>query len=367
MIVKGSNLNLSAQHTQSKQSYEQERLEVYLADSEGQAIAMQVSQQDKLTLSEEAKQISAKVERGDQELSETLQTTVAGNDFSALQMNVGTQSDVFDINNPPPLDPQTRAMKSVIEAIIGHEIAIGNGQTLVARQTTGNTEPLQPGGGLGMRYDAYSYYEESEALQFAAEGEITLADGRQISINFEMQMARQYVSSSEVHIQAGAQLKDPLVLNFSGEPLQLTDEKYDFDLDADGEMDQISFATSGSGMLALDRNGNARIDNGRELFGAQTGNGFAELARYDEDGNGFIDEGDSIYAKLRLWVKGPEGQDQFYSLQDKGVGAIYLGAIDTEFSFKNADNQLQGQLRSSSIYLSENGSVGSVQQVDLVV
>lgn len=65
----------------------------------------------------------------------------------------------------------------------------------------------------------------------------------------------------------------------------LTEAKYNFDLDSDGREDLISFVRPGSGFLALDLNGDGRVNDGRELFGPATGDGFAELARYDQDGN----------------------------------------------------------------------------------
>ena len=52
---------------------------------------------------------------------------------------------------------------------------------------------------------------------------------------------------------------------------------------------------SGSGFLALDKNGNGKIDDGSELFGTKSGDGFADLAEYDSDGNGWIDEKGRVY------------------------------------------------------------------------
>ncbi len=92
----------------------------------------------------------------------------------------------------------------------------------------------------------------------------------------------------------GAVLKDPLVINFSGTSTELTERKFYFDIDADGTFDQIHFVKPGSGFLALDNNYDGTINDGSEMFGTQPGDGFGDLAVCDDDGNGFIDNGDSV-------------------------------------------------------------------------
>jgi len=89
------------------------------------------------------------------------------------------------------------------------------------------------------------------------------------------------------------------------------------------------------------------------------------LAAYDSDGNQWIDENDAIYSKLRIWSKDENGQDRLIGLGQAGVGAIYLGHVSTDFTLKNAQNQTDGQIRSTGVYLNENGTVGTVQKVDL--
>ena len=157
------------------------------------------------------------------------------------------------------------------------------------------------------------------------------------------------------------------MVNFEGTAAELTERTYHFDLDTDGEAEQIHFVGPNSGFLALDRDGSGTIDNGSELFGVESGNGFADLAAFDEDGNQFIDEGDSVYEGLRIWQKDDAGNNHLLALGQNGIGAIYLGHRETPFQVKDNSNQLQGVVRSSGIYLKEGGGTGTVQQLDLVV
>ena len=182
-------------------------------------------------------------------------------------------------------------------------------------------------------------------------------------------MTRSYHEESSVSIRAGdARMKqDPLVLNFGGTATQLTSQRFKFDLNTDGKTEDINFVAGGSGFLALDRNGDGKINNGSELFGARSGNGFAELAALDTDHNGWIDENDAAYKQLRVWTRDNTGKDQLASLHEANVGALSLGRVDTPFALKDNSNALQGQIRSTGIFLQEDGKAGTMQQVDLTV
>lgn len=132
--------------------------------------------------------------------------------------------------------------------------------------------------------------------------------------------------------------------------------------------ENISFAGKGSGFLALDKNGDGKINDGSELFGTKSGDGFRDLAEYDEDKNGWIDENDSIFGKLRVWTKDEDGRDYLMDLKQADVGAIYLGNKDTQFSLKDDSNQLNGEIKKTGIYLREsNGTAGTLNHVDLVL
>ncbi len=206
---------------------------------------------------------------------------------------------------------------------------------------------------------------ESEKLLFTAVGSIKTADGRDIAFDTQMYVSRELASLSNISTDAG-KLIDPLVINFNGPAAEITETKFSFDLDVDGVEEMIPFVGDGSGLLALDLNQDNNINNGAELFGAVTGNGFDELSQYDQDGNGWIDESDQIFNQLRIWTKDTEGQDSLLALGQKGVGAIYLGNVDAQFSVRNQENQLLGQYQKAGVFLKEDGTVGTMQQVDFV-
>ena len=90
-----------------------------------------------------------------------------------------------------------------------------------------------------------------------------------------------------------------------------------------------------------------------------------ELSVYDSDGNGWIDEADPIFDKLKIWSKDEAGNDVLVGLGVRGVGAIYLGSVPTGFAIKDNENVTQGIIRSTGVFLREDGSAGTVQQVDL--
>lgn len=221
----------------------------------------------------------------------------------------------------------------------------------------------QPSGG---QYTAEFYYEEHETTSFSTEGIVKTSDGREINFNVELTMSRSFTQYASQTIDFGSpRFMDPLVINLDAPAADVKDQKFLFDLDADGHEEAISRLGPGSGFLALDKNGDGKINDGSELFGALNGDGFADLAKYDQDGNGWIDEADEIFEKLLIWSKDASGNDELVGLGKAGVGAIYLGAQNTPFSMNNAQNQANAMIRQTGMFLYENGGVGTIQQLDL--
>lgn len=261
-----------------------------------------------------------------------------------------------------------KRIKFVLPDIDGLEKIKANAQVLQSGGQLRSAAVQQPSG-WGMEYDLHETYYEKQTMDFSAEGIVKTADGREINIDLELSMSREFSSRLDISVRAGDAVRkvDPLVVNFSSPAAKLTNNKFSFDIDSDGDDDQISFATGGSGFLAFDANNDGTINNGSELFGPQSGNGFNDLARYDSDSNGWIDENDDIYSKLRIWTKDENGNDQLFALGAKGIGAIYLGNVATNYDLKTGSNQELGSIARSGIYLRENGLAGTIQHVDLAL
>lgn len=273
-------------------------------------------------------------------------------------------------------DPRSLIIKFMVELLTGRELKVlRSGDLKAEAPPVGSPTQAQAQGaaqlpaGFGLEYDRHESHYEAQHTQFSAAGVVQTADGREIRFQLDLVMSREYYREENISLRLGdaARVKDPLVINFHG-PATLGEGKFSFDLDADGSAEEISFVGRGSGFLALDGNGDGRINDGSELFGPRTGDGFLELAVHDQDRNGWIDESDAVFKELRIWTRDADGRDRLQTLAEAGIGAISLGRVATPFDLKTAgSNELLGQIRSSGVYLNENGTVGSIQQIDLVV
>ncbi len=225
--------------------------------------------------------------------------------------------------------------------------------------------PVTPGLKV-LTYSQETAMVEEEHTSFSTQGTVRTADGREIQFQVNVGMSRRFEEYFREDIQMGAfTMCDPLVINLDTDCAELSDQTFYFDIDADGELDEISGLGPGSGWLALDKNGDGVINDGSELFGTSSGNGFADLAQYDQDGNGWIDENDPVWDKLKIWCKDENGKDVLYKLSDKGVGAVCLQNVSTDFTLKGEEGRTKGAVRRSGVFLYENGAAGTIQHVDV--
>lgn len=221
--------------------------------------------------------------------------------------------------------------------------------------------------GWGLEIDSEQVHRENEDLSFSARGIVMTSDGKEFEVSLRLDMSREYIEKNSLTIRAGDALTDPLVINLSGGPIELSGKKFAFDLDSDGKEEQISVLRPGSGFLTIDLNDDGLVNDGAELFGPNTGNGFDELEGFDSDGNKWIDENDEAYQMLSIMTFDEQGMSRVQSLKEVGIGAIYLSYSSTLFDLRQqGTNTLLGRIKGTGIYLSEQGDAGTVQQIDLV-
>jgi len=208
----------------------------------------------------------------------------------------------------------------------------------------------------------YEKYEEFESLEFSTMGHVQTDKGS-IDLNLNFSMSRSFVVENRIDVFSAF---DPLIINLEGGIPDLSSDTFSFDLDNDGEEDQISKLKAGNGFLVFDKNEDGVINQGNELFGTITGDGFGELSAYDEDNNRWIDENDSIFNKLQIWLKDEESDEkELIGLGESGIGAIFLNSQESEFRYKTELNQTLGTMKSCGIFLNEDGTCGNVSQIDL--
>lgn len=150
----------------------------------------------------------------------------------------------------------------------------------------------------------------------------------------------------------------PIIIDLgrSGYRLTSPEDGVWFDLDSDGVPERLAWTRPGSGnvFLAMDRNGNGRIDDGSELFGNHTpatafdsgataANGFEALRFLEWGGYGhpasalfvnkIIDRNDPAFGRLLLWHdanhNGISEPEELTPLDQSAIAAITTDYIET--------------------------------------
>lgn len=210
----------------------------------------------------------------------------------ASGQSASSVSSGIDLSDDENLDPRLRILKAVVEMLTGETIHLVGTRELgdlkaaalppsaqAAASQAPPPEQAAPKQGYGVEYDYSESVYESETTSFSAQGTVRTADGQEINFSANLTMSREFQATYNARLRLGdAKLRDPLVLNFNGQAAQLSDLRIDFDLYGDGQKGSLPFVSSGSGFLVFDRNGDGKVNDGRELFGPSTGDGFTELA-----------------------------------------------------------------------------------------
>jgi len=245
-------------------------------------------------------------------------------------------------------------------------LLMGQQALTVSRAALGDGAGVEAKGSLTVSAGRYMFYSQSESRTFTSTGSISLENGESINFTLSLRQSQSqtYEYSELVQIQERP-MTDPLVINFGNATAQLTDTLFEFDLNGNGETSQFATLASGSGYLVLDRNNNGKVDDGTELFGPKSGSGFGELANFDDDGNRWIDANDEIFSALSVWTQAADGSQVLKSLEEVGVQALYVDNAEGRFTLTNNQGVPLGQIKGSGIYLTSNGEVRTLEEIDL--
>jgi len=161
---------------------------------------------------------------------------------------------------------------------------------------------------------------------------------------------------------------DPIVLDLDHNGVALTslDNGVQFDINADGHKDQVAWTAGSDGILALDVDGNGKIDNGSEIFsphfaGGSYVDGLAALSTLDSNHDGKIDAADEAFSKLTVWQdlnhNGITDRGELSSLADHSIGGISLEATAS-------NSEISGQtILADGDYTLTDGSTGHFVEV----
>jgi hypothetical protein len=167
-------------------------------------------------------------------------------------------------------------------------------------------------------------------------------------------------------------LPSPVILDLNGDGVVTTGllaGAY-FDHDGDGFAEMTGWASALDGLLAWDRNGDGRINDGSELFGDRTlllngsraAHGFAALADLDANQDLVLDAADAAWSSLRVWIdadgNGYSSADELFELQAAGVQSI-----QTAYANSAVVDQHGNQHRQIGTYTRTDGTTGAAEDV----
>jgi uncharacterized repeat protein (TIGR01451 family) len=142
-----------------------------------------------------------------------------------------------------------------------------------------------------------------------------------------------YFKLSQLSVTTRSTTVTPLAIDLDGDGVETVaraDGGGSFDLLGDGHAVASGWIAADDALLALDANGNGRIDDIGELFGGTAqGAGFARLAALDGNGDGRVDAQDARFGELLAW-RDLDGDHQssageLMTLAQAGITGLQVG------------------------------------------
>lgn len=311
---------------------------------------------------------------GVDKLLENIQSNL--NDINAIDPQSGSRLIIL-LRTIAMLDPKNgRAILQRLSDALQSISALSAANSQQQAATAAQTAPPPPPPSSASPAAAAAPQQPPQAVHITLDFEITssqtftstLAEMRNQGVSVQTTQL-ETTQTVKIHmeftgIRQEVQKSDPLVFDLTGNGIQLSGVQNGaaFDINADGKAEQTAFVRGGTAFLALDRNGNGRIDDGGELFGDQHGakDGLTELAKFDSNHDGVINSHDAIFGKLRmLWDKNGDGHvnsDELSTLTETHIASISLSAATALLQDDRNGNTISGLAE----YTRADGSKGTL-------
>jgi len=147
-------------------------------------------------------------------------------------------------------------------------------------------------------------------------------------------------NAASISILSTDLMSTPIMLDLNGDGIHTSSitNGTQFDLDADGNLDQVGWSDGKDAFLVHDINKDGQVNDGSELFGSSTilkdgskaTDGYEALGALDVNKDNVINSQDTAYNELKLWIDanqdGKVDDGEMMSLKDAGVESMNLTA-----------------------------------------
>lgn len=159
-------------------------------------------------------------------------------------------------------------------------------------------------------------------------------------------------------------LAPPIAVDLDGDGVEFVSNAAgaSFDYDGDGIAESTAWVGADDGLLAIDKNGDGKVNNGSELvFGSGVLSDLQGLAAaYDSNGDGKLDAADAEFSKFGIWQdansNGMTDAGEFRSLVSEGIIAISLTPDGRAYVAANGQVEVRGE----ALYTRADGSTGKL-------
>ena len=184
-------------------------------------------------------------------------------------------------------DPRLRLIRSLVEMLTGRRIEVFNARNagrwrrtagLICQPSVGRSPGAARPAGWGMERPPRVPPRSRKPLFDQRHGH----HGRWPQIGFSCNCRCRGLHYEESRQPAARRCRPqdrPAGPEFCRHRRPIDRQRFAFDLNADGQAEQINFVAPGSGFLVFDRNQDGKVNNGSELFGPTTDNGFQGTGR----------------------------------------------------------------------------------------